>query len=288
MFKTIFSIAIGLTLVLVGMTPGQADTPKKAGNEQQFLQYQPDLTIKFDGSDPQATSVARKMYGHQFRYVEAKRLWLKEPDAGFEQMVLKLSTEKSCTDDCLYAVLFHDDKQWLELWRGKAKNLQFGPVGDNGLRGIYDGTRMWKWTGDEYWPQLAETKFDFRPIKPVEKAAVDKDLARKSDDRRSDTKYSVLDLPLNDGNGAIISISSLYYCGQTLCTVFVLDERAKILAKYGSMEGQAGASSLRDANNNPLVETVSFNGLNLYKIGSDTPAYEIAAQKPTIAGKKRK
>jgi len=252
-----------------------------------LLKFEPDLTVKFDGGDPAATQTARRMYGKDFRLVEAKRIWLKDKDDGYEQMAVRLSTKAKCTDNCTYAILFYDDRQWLELWRGTVKELQLGPVGDNGLRGIYDGHRMWSWTGHGYWPNLSEYKFDYRPIEPAEQAAVDNALARPSGVKRDDTQYSVLDLPLKEGKGALVSIQSLYYCGQGACHVFVLDKDRKVISELGSIEAQAGLSPLRDQAGNPLIELVTLRGVAVYRYGDNTPFYEISEIKPVIAGRRR-
>lgn len=282
MFRALLFMSIGCASTLVGLSDALAR------DELRYLKFQPEIKVNFDGSDSQATSTARKMYGKKFRLVDAKRVWLKEPDDGYEQMVVRLSTERTCTDNCTYAVLFYDDKQWLELWRGTAKEFELGPLGDNGMRGIYDGSRMWQWTGDEYWPGLAEYKFLYRDAKPEEKRAVDAALSAGTGEKRDDTTYSVLDLPLKNGTGAIVSIQSPYYCGQLNCPAFVLNEKSELVGNYDAIESQAGASPLRDKDANPLIETVTSKGLTVYQLGGLKPDFTIDAQTPIIAGRDRK
>ncbi|OYR17605.1 hypothetical protein [Brucella thiophenivorans] len=282
MRKTALPLAFACVLLLSGAANSQEQ------NNLSFLQYEPNLEISFDGTDPEATQIARKMYGKEFRHVDAKRMWLKDPDDGNEQLAVRLSKNKKCKDDCVYAVLFHDDDQWLELWRGKAKKLEFGPIGANGMRGIYDGSRMWVWTGDNYWPHLTEYKFDYQKISSEAKNTLDTALEKEFGEKRDDTQYFALPLALSSGAGSIVSMSSSFYCGQFDCPVFIIDANSNLLARYGSLESQAGASKIRDTNNNPLIETVTTEGIATYQIGEPDPKFIISPQSPIIAGKARK
>lgn len=254
---------------------------------QHPMRFAHQRALSFDGSDRQATAVARQMYGGMFRWVEARRIWLKAPDDGFEQMAVQLSNDRSCSQNCLYAVLFHDDHNWLELWRGRASGLHLGPIGPEGLRGIYDGVRLWSWAGGAYRPGLREHRFDYRAMKPQERTSIETALAGMFAAGDAETRYAVLDLPLNDGLGAIVSITSLTYCGQWVCPVFVLDKTARIVGRFQSIEGQSGAALERDASGNPMIETLSVNGLVVYRIGDTMPVFTISAQSPIIAGRER-
>ncbi|MGW6778768.1 hypothetical protein ACWF50_12085 [Brucella pseudogrignonensis] len=265
-----------------------AVTAAQAGGEDpQLLQPASGQTLTFDGGDPQATAVARQMYGSIFRFVEARRIWLKAPDDGYEQMAVQLSQDKDCSRNCLYAVLYHDDPRWLEVWRGPAGALRLGPIGPEGLRSIDDGMRLWRWTGGAYWPALHEERFAYRAIRPQEKASIETGLKAMSGAGDDGIRYGVLDLPLKDGMGALVAVASLDFCGQAGCPVFVLDEDARILGRFHAIEGQAGASSTRDAQGNPMIETRSVSGVGVYRIGEDMPAFEIKAQRPILAGGQR-
>lgn len=263
-------------------------TAAKAGGEDpQLLQPASGQSVSFDGGDPQATSVARQMYGSMFRWVEARRIWLKAPDDGYEQMVVQLSPDRACSQDCLYAVLYHDDPQWLELWRGRASALRLGPIGPEGLRSIDDGVRLWRWTGGAYWPGLHEDRFAYRAIKPQEQASIETALKGMLAGGDEETRYGVLDLPLNDGMGALVSVTSLDFCGQAGCPVFVLNKDAQIVGRFYAIEGQSGAALTRDVRGNPLIETRSVSGVVVYRIGEENPVLEITAQRPMIAGGQR-
>lgn len=257
------------------------------GEVRHPLRLELEGAVPFDGSDPQATAVARQMYGGMFRWVEASRIWLKAPDDGFEQMAVQLSKDRNCDQNCLYAVLFHDDRNWLELWRGRASALHLGPIGPEGLRGIHDGVRLWSWAGGAYRPGLREYRFDYRAMKPQERTSIETALAEMFAAGDAETRYAVLDFPVNDGVGAIVSVTSLTYCGQLVCPVFVLDKTAQIVGRFQSIEGQSGAALERDASGNPMIETLAVNGLVVYRIGDTMPVFTLSAQRPIIAGRER-
>lgn len=278
---------LGIISLALFLAIKAATTAASGGDELRLWERAPEIALSFDGGDPQATAVARQIYGASFRWVVAQRIWLKAPDDGFEQMAAQLSADRDCSVNCLYAVLFYDDRNWLELWRGRATELQLGPVGPDGLRGIHDGVRLWRWMGGVYRPDLREYRFDYRAIKPQEKTSIETALKGAFGQSDPDARYQVLDLPLKSGTGALVSLSSLTFCGQSVCPVFVLDENAKILAHLQSMDGESGAALARDVHDNPLIETRSVRGVELYRIGDQQPVMEIRAQSPIIAGRQR-
>lgn len=248
-------------------------------------------TIEFEKPDFDATSTARRMYGKEYRMIEAQRVWLENPTTGFEQLAVRLSKDRNCSDNCILSALYYDDKQWLEVWRGKGKQLQLGKMGMSGMKDIYDGERMWNWAGEGYIPKPVPRNYQSRKPDETElRVATDtlKELFAKSYSADEPVDLLSYDVDIKDGKGTVISVSSIYYCGNSACPIIVLDENKQKLGTFYSLDSDFSISKKVDANGRHLIETPVPGGVDVFSIDSDSPTEELRQQTVSIAGRSRK
>lgn len=247
-------------------------------------------TIDFEKTDADATATARKMYGREFRVVQANRVWLEEPTDGYDQMVVRLGEARGCATGCYVAVLYYDDKQWLEVWRMPGKTVGLGAVGVTGMKPIFDGRRLWQWTGTAYMAQpVPQERKNRTPTEEELKAAAQalKERFKGGSEPLEPLNVSAQDVNLKSGDEAAILISSIYYCGNSACPVVFLDGKKQVIDVVLAWGPDFSVIDERDGNDRRMVEVATRDGVATYSLGEKEPRSVIEPMKITIAGQKR-
>ncbi len=247
-------------------------------------------TINFEKQDSDATATARKMYGRDFRIVQAKRVWLEEPTDGYDQMVVLLGEARGCATGCFVSALYYDDKQWLEVWRVPGKSVGLGPVAATGMKPLYDGHRLWKWSGAAYMAQPVPQ--EQKPRTPTEnelKAATEalKERFQGGSEEPEAPNVEAVDVNLKNGDEVAIKVLSTYYCGNSACPVVFLDGKKQLIDVLEAWGPDFSVIDERDDNDRRLIEVATQDGIATYSLGDKNPRSVINAMKITIAGQKR-
>lgn len=247
-------------------------------------------TIDFSKQEPEATATARKMFGRDFRVVQANRVWLEEPTDGFDQLVVLLGEARGCATGCFVSALYYDDKQWLEVWRVPGKTVGLGAVSPTGMKPLYDGKRLWKWSGAAYMAQpIPQDQKQRTPTEEELKAvtAALKERYKGGSEELAAPDTSAIDVNLKDGNEVAIAVSSNYYCGNSACPVVFLDGKKQLIDVLEAWGPDFSVTDERDDNGRHLVEVATQGGVATYSLGNKEPRSIIEPMKITVAGQKR-
>ncbi|TXH84908.1 MAG: hypothetical protein E6Q77_01515 [Rhizobium sp.] len=247
-------------------------------------------TIDFKTPDSAATSTARQMYGKEFRTVAAQRVWLEDPDDDYEQLVVMMGAERNCATGCFVAALYYDETQWLEVWRRPGKSVGLGPVGLTGMKPIYDGFRLWKWSGTNYLAQpLTQERKPRQPTEAELATATDalNKQFRGGSEPLDPATVDAIDVNIQKGREVALLISSTYYCGNSACPIVFLDDQGKWIGTLKALGPDFAVTSDKDENGRRLIEVSVAGGIETYSLGDDQPRSSLGPMKITIAGSKR-
>ncbi len=245
--------------------------------------------ISFTRNDPQALSIARRMYGRDFNYVKAVRVWLEAPNDDPEQLFLKIGKSRNCETECFNVALFHNEK-WLEIYRRPAvEALGLSAVTPTGMRSIIEDGRVWTWNGQVYTPQPNLDGMVEREATEAELAIVSKELGANIDQTTATSfgppDVSVYEVDILSGGEKIIVVRSPYFCGQSSCPVFLINNLGQSYRMIQALEGVVGISkTLRDENGFRGIETLSRNGVLVISPSTGAPMETIPVQPVNIAG----
>jgi hypothetical protein len=247
-------------------------------------------TIDFKSPDSQATTIARQMYGREFRTVAAQRVWLEEPDKDFEQLAVLLGEDRNCATGCFIATLYYDETQWLEVWRRPGKTIGLGPVGVTGMKPLFDGTRLWKWSGTNYLAQPIHQDVTPRPPTEAElRTATDaiKAKYRGGIEPLEPATVSAVDINIKTGKEVALLLTSPYYCGNSSCPIIFLDDEGKSIGVLRALGPDFAITRDYDANGRRLVEVSVYGGIETYSLGEAEPRSKIGPMEISVAGTKR-
>jgi|GEM_PF-1246992 hypothetical protein len=245
--------------------------------------------ISFARNDPQALSIARRMYGRDFTYVKAVRVWLEAPNDDPEQLFLKIGKSRNCESECFNVALFHNE-DWLEIYRRPAVDaLGLSAVTPTGMRSIIEDGRVWTWNGQAYTPQPNLDGMVEREANEAELALVSKELGANIDETTATSfgppDVSVYEVDILGGGEKIIVVRSPYFCGQSSCPVFLINDLGQSYRMIQALEGVVGITkTLRDENGFRGVETLSRNGVILISPSTGAPMETIPVQPVAVAG----
>lgn len=245
--------------------------------------------LSFARSDPQALGIARRMYGRDFPYVKAIRVWLEAPNDAPEQLFLKIGKDRNCETECFNVALFHNET-WLEIYRRPAANaLGLSAVTPTGMRSIIEDGRVWTWSGQAYRPQPDQTGMVEREATEAELALVSNELGANIDQTTATSfgppEVSAYDVDILGGGEKIIVVRSPYYCGQSSCPVFLINDLGQSYRMIQALEGVVGLSRiLRDENGFRGIETLSRGGVMVISPSTGAPMEAIPVQPVAIAG----
>jgi len=245
--------------------------------------------ISFTRNDPQALSIARRMYGRDFTYVKAVRVWLEAPNDDPEQLFLKIGKSQNCETECFNVALFHNE-DWLEIYRRPAvEALGLSAVTPVGMRSIIEDGRVWTWNGQAYTPQPNLDGMVEREANEAELALVSKELGANIDETTATSfgppEVSVYEVGILGGGEKIIVVRSPYFCGQSSCPVFLINNLGQSYRMIQALEGVVGISkTLRDENGFRGVETLSRNGVIVISPSTGAPMETIPTQSVSVAG----
>lgn len=245
--------------------------------------------LSFDKSDTAALNIARRMYGRDFSFVKAVRVWLEEPNDDPEQLFLKVGTGRNCERDCYNIALFFNE-QWLEIYRRPATdNLGLTTVGPAGMKSIVEDGREWIWTQTNYAPSVNMDGVTERKATEEELQLVNKQLGEDIDAATA-TSFGppdvyVYEMTLKTGGEKVIVVNSPYYCGQGACPAFVVNGQGQSFRKIYSNDGAIGVSkTLRDEHGFRGIETVTRNGVAVISPATGAILETIKPQPVVIAG----
>ncbi|MGA1834244.1 hypothetical protein [Rhizobium wenxiniae] len=247
-------------------------------------------TIDFKTPDSQATTTARQMYGREFRTVAAQRVWLEEPDKDFEQLAVLLGKERNCASGCFIATLYYDETQWLEVWRRPGKAIGLGPVGLTGMKPLFDGTRLWKWSGTNYLAQPLHQEIKPRPPSEAELQTATEAIKaeyRGGIEPLEPATVSAVDVNVKTGKEVALLLTSTYYCGNSTCPIIFLDEAGKSIGLLRALGPDFAITRDYDANGRRLVEVSVYGGVETYSLGESKPRSKIGPMDISVAGTKR-
>lgn len=245
--------------------------------------------LSFARNDPQALSIARRMYGRDFTYVKAVRVWLEAPNDDPEQMFLKIGKSRNCETECFNVALFHNEK-WLEIYRRPAVDeLGLSAVTPTGMRSIIEEGRVWTWNGQAYTPQPNQEGMVEREANEEELALVSKELGANIDETTATSfgppEVSVYEVDLTSGGEKIIVVRSPYYCGQSSCPVFLINNLGQSYRMIQALEGVVGISKTkRDENGFRGIETLSRSGVTVISPSTGKTMETIPVQSVAVAG----
>ena len=245
--------------------------------------------LSFARNDPQAVSIARRMYGRDFSYVKAVRVWLEAPNDDPEQLFLKVGKSRNCDTECYHIALFHNEK-WLEIYRRPAAvTLGLSEVTPTGMRSIIEDGRVWVWNTAAYVPQPNLDGVEEREATEAELALVSTELGANIDQTTATSfgppEVSVYEVDLQAGGEKIIAVRSPYFCGQSFCPVFLVNARGQSFRMIQALEGVVGISkTLRDENGFRGIETLSRNGVTVISPSTGAPMETIPIQPVAVAG----
>ncbi|MCQ0090349.1 hypothetical protein [Roseovarius sp. M141] len=245
--------------------------------------------LSFARNDQQALNIARQMYGRDFPYVKAIRVWLETPNDDPEQLFLKIGKSRNCKTECFNVALFHNEK-WLEIYRRPAvEELGLSAVTPTGMRSIVEDGRVWTWSGQAYTPQPDQTGMVEREANEAELALVSKELGANIDETTATSfgppEVSVYEVEILLGGEKIIVVRSPYYCGQSFCPVFLINNLGQSYRMIQALEGVVGLSrTLRDENGFRGIETLSRGGVTVISPSTGAVMETIPTQPVAIAG----
>lgn len=245
--------------------------------------------LSFARNDQQALSIARRMYGRDFAYVKAVRVWLEAPNDDPEQLFLKIGKSRNCDTECFNVALFHNEK-WLEIYRRPATDaLGLSAVTPTGMRSIIEDGRVWTWNTQSYTPQPDQHDMVEREATEEELALVSKELGANIDETTATSfgppEVSVYDVDILEGGEKIIVVRSPYFCGQSTCPVFLINNIGQSYRMIRALEGVVGLSrTLRDENGFRGIETLSRNGVTVISPSTGKPMETIPIQQVAVAG----
>ncbi|MBO6727850.1 MAG: hypothetical protein JJ911_19485 [Rhizobiaceae bacterium] len=281
-------LPVYLTITLVGLWALAAFAQDTQENDQPGGDI-PVEQLSFAGNDPQALSIARRMYGREFSYVKAVRVWLEAPNDDPEQLFLKVGKSRNCDSECYHIALFHNE-QWLEIYRRPAaETLGLSAVTPTGMRSIIEDGRVWVWNSTAYVPQPNLDGVTEREATEAELALVSTELGANIDETTATSfgppEVSVYETDLHSGGERIIVVRSPYFCGQSSCPVFLVNARGQSFRMIQALEGVVGVSkSLRDENGFRGVEVLSRNGVTVISPSTGAPMETVPIQPVAIAG----
>lgn len=245
--------------------------------------------LSFARNDQQALSIARRMYGKDFPYVKAVRVWLEAPNDDPEQLFLKIGKSRNCDTECFNVALFHNEK-WLEIYRRPATDaLGLSAVTPTGMRSIIEDGRVWTWNTQSYTPQPDQKDMVERAATEEELALVSKELGANIDETTATSfgppEVSVYDVDILEGGEKIIVVRSPYFCGQSTCPVFLINNIGQSYRMIRALEGVVGLSrTLRDENGFRGIETLSRNGVTVISPSTGNVMDTIPIQQVAVAG----
>lgn len=245
--------------------------------------------LSFARNDPQALSIVRRMYGRDYTYVKAVRVWLEAPNDDPDQMFLKIGRSRNCETECFNVALFHNE-QWLEIYRRPAVDaLGLSAVTPTGMRSIIEDGRVWTWNGQAYAPQPNQEGMVEREANEEELALVSKELGANIDETTATSfgppKILVYEVDILTGGEKIIVVNSPYFCGQSTCPVFLINNLGQSYRMIQALEGVIGISkTLRDENGFRGIETLSRGGVTVISPSTGAPMETIPIQPVVIAG----
>ena len=245
--------------------------------------------LSFLRSDQQALGIARQMYGRDFPYVKAVRVWLEAPNEEFEQLFLEISTERKCEQKCFQVALFHNE-MWLEVYRRPAtETLGLSEVTSTGMRSIIEDGRVWTWNGQAYAPQPDQDGMVEREATEAELDLVSKELGANIEEVTATSfgppEVSVYEVDILSGGEKIIVVRSPYFCGQSTCPVFLINNLGQSYRMIRALEGAVGISkTLRDEDGFRGIETLSRGGVTVISPSTGAPMETIPIQPVAIAG----
>ena len=228
------SWAAGLVLASLSSVAGAQDTDRAVATE----------TISFEKTDPQATQIARRMYGNTFSHVRAVRVWLEAPSDAAEQLFVELGNGRDCAEDCVQIALFHNE-QWLEIFRRpRAEQLALTGVAATGMKSIIADGRVWSWNARSYVPEPNKDGLTRRDATETELAIVAEQVSGGYDagDRSAfaPPEVDVYDVDMNGYLGKLIAVRSPEVCGQSSCPIYLLNAQDQIFRVLRSLEGEVG------------------------------------------------
>jgi hypothetical protein len=245
--------------------------------------------LSFARNDSQALSIARRMYGHDFIYVKAVRVWLEAPNDDPEQIFLKIGKSRNCDTECFNVALFHNEK-WLEIYRRPAVDaLGLSAVTPTGMRSIIEEGRVWTWNGQSYTPHPNQDGMVEREANEEELALVSKELGANVDETTATSfgppEVSVYDVDILTGGEKIIVVHSPYFCGQSTCPVFLINNIGQSYRVIQALEGVIGISkTLRDENGFRGIETLNRGGVTVISPSTGAPMEVVPIQPVAVAG----
>ncbi len=245
--------------------------------------------LSFARNDQQALNIARRMYGKDFPHVKAVRVWLETPNDDPEQLFLKIGKSRNCDTECFNVALFHNEK-WLEIYRRPATDaLGLSAVTPTGMRSIIEDGRVWTWNTQSYTPQPDQKDLVERAATEEELALVSKELGANIDETTATSfgppEVSVYDVDILEGGEKIIVVRSPYFCGQSTCPVFLINNIGQSYRMIRALEGVVGLSrTLRDENGFRGIETLSRNGVTVISPSTGKVMETIPIQQVAVAG----
>lgn len=279
-------IYTGALLLMMGALAAFAQDTEENNNPGGDIPVQ---QLSFARNDQQALSLARRMYGRDFPYVKAVRVWLEAPNDDPEQLFLKIGKSRNCDTECFNVALFHNEK-WLEIYRRPATDaLGLSAVTPTGMRSIIEDGRVWTWNTQSYTPQPDQKDLVERAATEEELALVSKELGANIDETTATSfgppEVSVYDVDILEGGEKIIVVRSPYFCGQSTCPVFLINNIGQSYRMIRALEGVVGLSrTLRDENGFRGIETLSRNGVTVISPSTGKPMETIPIQQVAVAG----
>jgi hypothetical protein len=245
--------------------------------------------LSFVRNDQQALSIARRMYGREFQYVKAVRVWLEAPNDDPEQLFLKIGKSRDCETERFNVALFHNEK-WLEIYRRPATDaLGLSAVTPTGMRSIIEEGRVWTWNGQAYTPQPNLDGMVEREANEEELALVSKELGANIDQTTATSfgppEVSVYEVDILEGGEKIIVVRSPYFCGQSTCPVFLINNIGQSYRMIRALEGVVGISKTeRDENGFRGIETLGRGGVTVISPSTGKVMETIPIQPVSVAG----
>ena len=98
-------------------------------------------------------------------------------------------------------------------------------------------------------------------------------------------EVSVYEVDILSGGEKIIVVRSPYYCGQSTCPVFLINNLGQSYRMIQALEGVIGISkTLRDENGFRGIETLSRGGVTVISPSTGAPMEMIPIQPVAVAG----
>ena len=279
-------IYIAALLVMMGVLSALAEDSRENNQPGGDIAVQ---QLSFLRNDQQALSIARRMYGRDYPYVKAIRVWLEAPNDASEQLFLQIGKRRNCETECFNVALFHNDV-WLEIYRRPAvEALGLSAVTPLGMRSIIEDGRVWTWNGQAYAPQPDQDGMVEREATEAELDLVSKELGANIDDVTATSfgppEVSVYEVDILSGGEKIIVVRSPYFCGQSTCPVFLINNLGQSYRMIRALEGVVGVSkTLRDEDGFRGIETLSRGGVTVISPSTGASMETIPIQPVAVAG----